>query len=307
MCLVSYSKKEQYSSKNKLNNFDNSPKWAYVEITSSCSHKCAWCYGGFNEDKQEYMSVEDFETLANKCVDIGIKQVTLSGGEPTEHPYFKEILAIACQHFTVNIATHGDWTEDFSGLLYLLGVKQVQFNYQGSKRHDGVHKVDSYQKQLESMKSVKKLGIDVVGTVTVGAYNLRDISDIFKELDTIGVSRLRVWEATGVGNKFRKELEAKQIFDHCTESAAKFGYTYIQSYDPIVEGDVGVKCLSLSKLYMYINSKCQVIYCGAVESELDKPFSDFKTDSPKEILTNYINYMDSKQRDKPYCAARSEE
>jgi len=210
MCLVSFSKERDYSSKSKLRGFDNTPKWAYIEITNACTHKCAWCYGGFNLDKSDYMSVSEFETLATKAKEIGITQITLSGGEPTEHPDFEEIMSIACKEFKVNIATHGDWSEDYSGLMLLFGVKQVQFNYQGSKRHDGVHKVISYDKQVKAMKAVKNLGIDVVGTVTVGAYNLKDINSIFKELDDIGVSRLRVWEATGLGNAFKKDKEAEE-------------------------------------------------------------------------------------------------
>lgn len=305
MCLVSFSKEQDYSSKAKLKNFDNTPKWAYIEITSSCSHKCAWCYGGFNEDKQDYMSVEEFQVVADKCKEIGIKQITLSGGEPTEHPNFAEILSIASKDFIVNIATHGDWKEDLSGLLLLFGVKQVQFNYQGSKRHDSVHKVTSYDNQVKAMRAVKKCGIDVVGTVTVGAYNLKEIKEIFKELDDLNVSRLRVWEATGHGNKFRKDKEATEIFKACEKEAKDLGYTYTQSYDPEYYGDIGVNCLSLSKLYMYINSRSQVIYCGAVPQLLDKPISDFKTDTSEAILDSYINTMNSMKKDKPYCAARS--
>lgn len=304
MCLVSFSKGQNYSSKTKLKNFDNKPKWAYIEITNSCSHKCAWCYGEFNLDKNDYMSVEDFQVVADKCLEIGIKQITLSGGEPTEHPYFASILSIACENFIVNVATHGDWKKDWSGLMWALGVKQVQFNYQGSKRHDKVHKVDSYRNQLQAMKSVKRLGIDVVGTVTIGAYNLKEVPEIFEELDQIGVSRLRVWEATGHGNKFRKDKEAVEIFNACEIEAKKLGYNYIQSYDPEYYGNIGVNCLSLSKLFMYINSEGQVVYCGAVPTLRDKPFSDFKTDTAKEILNNYIDNMDSMKGDKPYCAAR---
>jgi len=307
MCLVSFSKKDNYSSKNKLDGFDsNSPKWAYIEITNACSHKCAWCYGEFNLAKLDYMSVSEFETVLDKCLEIGIKQITISGGEPTEHPYFEEIMAIACIDFDVNIATHGDWKQDWSGLMMINGVKQAQFNYQGSKRHDGVHKVKSYDNQLKAMKAVKAVGIDVVGTVTVGEYNIKDISEIFKELDALEVSRIRVWEATGYGNVFMKNRSAKEIFEICQTEATKLGYGYTQSYDPVFEGDVGVQCLSLSKLYMYIKTDCSVIYCGAVPSERDNPFANFKTDSASDIKQSYIDYMDSKSCSTVYCMARED-
>ncbi len=304
MCLVSFSKEKSYSSKNKLKDFDNTPKWAYIEITNACSHKCAWCYGEFNLDKSDYMSVSEFETVVDKCIDIGITQITLSGGEPTEHPDFEEIMSIACMDFDVNIATHGDWKQDWSGLMMINGVKQVQFNYQGSKRHDGVHQVESYENQLQSMKAVKAVGIDVAGTVTIGEYNIKDISEIFKELDTLGVSRLRVWEATGYGSAFMKNRSAKEIFEVCQAEATKLGYDYTQSYDPVFDGDVGVACPSLSKLFMYIKADSSVIYCGAVPSERDKPFANFKTDSVEAIKTSYIQYMDLKNKGCAYCMAR---
>ncbi len=307
MCLVSFSKEKSYPSKNKLKDFDNTPKWAYIEITNACSHKCAWCYGEFNLDKADYMSVAEFETVVDKCIDIGITQITLSGGEPTEHPDFEEIMSIACMEFDVNIATHGDWKQDWSGLMMINGVKQVQFNYQGSKRHDGVHKVKSYDNQLQSMKAVKAVGIDVVGTVTVGAYNLKDVNDIFSELVALDVSRLRVWEATGYGNKFKKDKSAKDIFEVCQIEAIKLGYNFTQSYDPVFEGDVGVKCLSLSKLFMYIKADSSLIFCGAVPSERDKPYANFKTDKAIDIKQSYIDYMNSKSCGTAYCMARQNE
>jgi MoaA/NifB/PqqE/SkfB family radical SAM enzyme len=304
MCLVSFSKEKSYSSKNKLKDFDNTPKWAYIEITSACSHKCAWCYGEFNLEQWDYMSVSEFETIVDKCLEIGVKQITLSGGEPTEHPDFEEIMAIACMDFDVNVATHGDWKQDWSGLMMINGVKQVQFNYQGSKRHDGIHKVDSYDTQVQSMKAVKAVGIDVVGTVTVGSYNLKDINEIFLELDALKVSRLRVWEATGYGNKFRKDKSAREIFESCKVEAAKLGYNYTHSYDPVFDGDVGVACPSLSKLYMYIKADSNLIFCGAVPSERDKPFANFKTDAAADIKQSYLDYMDSKSCGTAYCMAR---
>jgi MoaA/NifB/PqqE/SkfB family radical SAM enzyme len=305
MCLVSFSKEKSYSSKNKLKDFDNTPKWAYIEITSACSHKCAWCYGEFNLEQWGYMSVSEFETIVDKCLEIGVKQITLSGGEPTEHPDFEEIMAIACMDFDVNVATHGDWKQDWSGLMMINGVKQVQFNYQGSKRHDGVHKVESYENQLQSMKAVKSLGvIDVVGTVTVGSYNLKDINEIFSELVALDVSRLRVWEATGYGNKFRKDKSAREIFEACKVEATKLGYNYTHSYDPVFDGDVGVACPSLSKLYMYIKADSSLIFCGAVPSERDKPFANFKTDTATNIKQAYLDYMNSKSCGDAYCMAR---
>lgn len=306
MCLVSFSKEESYSAKNKLTGFDlSSPKWAYIEITSACSHKCSWCYGGFNLDPSDFMTVSEFQTILEKCKEIGITQITLSGGEPTEHPDFYYIMELACADFDVHIATHGDWKEDFASQMMIQGVSQVQFNYQGSKWHNRIHGVDSYDAQIRSIQDVKGVRIDTVGTVTVGEFNLKNIPEIFSEIQALDIDRIRVWESTGYGNSFRKGKSAKEIFEICQNEASKLGYKFTQSYDPDFESEIGVKCLSLSKLFMYIKADSSILYCGAVPSLRDKPLANFKIHSAKEILDKYTTFIDSMSNEIPYCAARS--
>jgi len=304
MCLVSYSKRGEYSSKEKVDMFDGNPKWAYIDITSECSHKCAWCYGGFNEDKSSRMSFTDFKSLLSKLKEIGIHQVSITGGEPTEHPEFISFVAEATKNFMVHICSHGDWDRNWAEDLANLGVKQIQFNYQGSKRHDNVHQVlGSYLKQVVSMKQCINAGIETVGTVTVGAYNLKNIYNIFKELSEIGVTRLRVWETTGKGNKWRKDKQAKEIFEECTKAANKLGFDFIQSYDPEVNGDVNAHCPAKIKMFMYINSESELIFCPATDKLLDKPITSFKENSSRDILKHYKNFMDKITQG---CLAREE-
>ena len=308
MCQVSYSKQTEYGSKDKLKNFDGSPKWAFIEITSKCSHKCKWCYGGFNEDTSGEISIEDYKMLLLKLKKIGITQITLSGGEPTEHRYFDEILKLSSDGFVLNLVTHGDWKDsNLAVKLKESNVNQVQFNYQGKKHHDSIHGVaGSYDNQRRSIQLTKDVGIHVVGSLTVGKYNLDSTADVFNELVDLGADRLRVWETVGFGNKFRKDLEAKEIFDETTKRANNIGYNFIQSYDPLVKGDVGVSCLALSGLYMYINNKCEHIFCGAVVSQLKKPLSNMLTDSADTILENQRAFNIKHKRDKPYCMARDD-
>lgn len=308
MCLLTYSRKTEYSSKKKLDGFTGSPKWAYVEITSKCSHKCKWCYGGFDADLTNEMSLEDFTILLDRFKQLGITQITLSGGEPTEHSRFDAILEVAGKDFILNLVTHGDWLdENLTPKLVKANVKQVQFNYQGSKNHDSVHGVPgAYAKQLKSIIAVAKSPIEAVCCLTVGKYNLSQTESIFNEMVDLGVTRLRVWETTGFGNSFRQNLEAKEIFDKTTELANKLGFNYLQSYDPLVEGDVGVACLALSKLFMYVNYKGEHIFCGAVPSQLDKPISNLITDSIEDIHIHHDAFVKLHTRDKPYCMARED-
>ena len=294
MCLVSFSKEKSYSSKQKVDKFDGLPKWGYIDITSKCSHGCAWCYGGFNEDLNSEMSLNEFRTVLSKLKVMGLHQITITGGEPTEHPQFLEFVAEATKDFMVHVCSHGDWTQDWAKDLAKLGVSQIQFNYQGSKRHDNVHQVlGSYLKQVTAIKQSIKAGVETVGTVTVGAYNLKDIDSIFKEMSDLGVSRLRVWEATGKGNKWRKDKEAKEIFGICKNSASALGFNFVQSYDPDIVGDVNAHCPAQMQMFMYINSASELIFCPATDQLLNKPIASFKEDTYQAIQNKYSAFMSS--------------
>lgn len=305
MCLVSFSKNKEYSAKAKVVGSKPKLTWAVVDATSECSHGCAWCYGGFNDTKGVHVSVADFKVTMSKLKEMGIKQVTITGGEPTENPNILEMVAIATKDFMVHVNTHGGWDKNYADDFARLGVSQVQFNYQGSKRHDGVHQVlGSYIKQLIAIKQCLKAGLETVGTLTVGAYNLKDVDVIFKEMSDLGLERLRVWEATGKGNKWRKDKEAVEIFEICKDVASKLGFNFVQSYDPDFEGDVGTKCIPLSKVGVYIDAKSNLIFCPATEQLLDKPIASFLTDSAKTITTNFNNFVDKELLKGFRCLAR---
>jgi MoaA/NifB/PqqE/SkfB family radical SAM enzyme len=253
------------------------------------------------------MSLSDFRNVLAKLRVMGIHQVTITGGEPTEHPQFLEFVAEAAKYFMVHICTHGDWTKDYAQELSKLGVSQIQFNYQGSKRHDNVHQVlGSYLKQSIAIKQSIEAGLETVCTVTVGAYNLGDIDSIFKEISEFGVARIRVWEATGKGNKWRKDKEAKEIFERCKDSAGVLDYNFVQSYDPDITGDVNAHCPAQMQMFMYINSEAELIFCPATDQLLDKPIASFKTDTYDTIIRNYKSFMTAASKDGVVCLAREE-
>jgi len=304
MCLVSFSKSESYSAKNKLSKFNSkSPKWAYISIIDSCSHKCSWCYGNYNNHDYDIMSVKDFNIITDKLLDIGIKQITFSGGEPTEHPGFLELVSVADQKgFIIHIASHGEHLNKdlVDGLVKFKNVQQVQMNYQGSKRHDQIQG-SGYFEQTHAFRLLASAGIETVASITVGKYNIGDIDAIMKEADDLGTTRMRVIDATGRGVKWRK-MDLIELFDTCKTAANKLGYNYTLSYDPVYEGDITIPCVQLSNLFMDINTRGKLQYCGAVLPIIE--IIDFLNDSPEDILKAYKDINAEYSKGGIYCKAR---
>jgi organic radical activating enzyme len=307
MCLVAFSKQPVYSALKKLSSSVR-PAWAYLVICDDCSHRCPWCYGGFDQALSHKLSFENYRIILGKLKDMGVLQLTLAGGEPTEHPDFRRFISQAhAQGFLLHVATHGEHIDsDLAGFLKRNHVAQVQVNWQGKRHHDQVHGVPgAHEKATAALRHLVACGIETTASLTVGKYNLAHVAAIMQEAAELGVTRLRVWETTGRGTAYLKGLDVTAIFDHCREAARKLGYTHCLSYDPEYLGDVSVGCLQFADLYMYINAHGQLRFCGAVpDSEHYADFLD-PTQSAADIRQKYL------QRNKeilgdatPYCPAR---
>src|SRR5207248_250262 len=68
-----------------------------VEITSSCNLQCPMCYAASGPGGK-HLSLSDAKRSIDRLVEVeGRPEVLqLSGGEPTIHPQFDEILDYAC-------------------------------------------------------------------------------------------------------------------------------------------------------------------------------------------------------------------
>lgn len=84
-----------------------------IRITNKCRMQCSHCMIDGVSPKGEHMTKEIFLAalaFAEKC---GVRILLISGGEPTEHPDFAELLWIASRRFVgVMLATNGMWLDN---------------------------------------------------------------------------------------------------------------------------------------------------------------------------------------------------
>lgn len=72
---------------------------ASVELTDKCNLRCRYCYGAFAPERNTNLDYKDACRLFAALKERNVKQVELTGGEPTVNPYFDEILEEACKQF----------------------------------------------------------------------------------------------------------------------------------------------------------------------------------------------------------------
>ena len=79
-----------------------------IEVTDHCNLRCPTCYAGSGPERQTHRSLEQIESMLDRAVanEGEPSVIQISGGEPTVHPQFFEILKLARErpigHLMVN-------------------------------------------------------------------------------------------------------------------------------------------------------------------------------------------------------------
>jgi MoaA/NifB/PqqE/SkfB family radical SAM enzyme len=92
-------------------NNKNSLSECILEILSECNYKCKHCY----RQESEPLTTEQIFIIIDKLKRIGIKRLTILGGEPTLRKDLYDILEYAISNVKeVNIETNGSTKTFFS-------------------------------------------------------------------------------------------------------------------------------------------------------------------------------------------------
>lgn len=126
-----------------------------IEITSKCNERCIHCYIP-HENKDTNISSKLFYKTLKQCEEMGVMDITLSGGEPMAHPNFLEFLKEAKRKdFYVTVLSNLTLINDeiISELksTCLSGV-QVSLYSMDSKVHDSItHVPGSFEKTKQAI------------------------------------------------------------------------------------------------------------------------------------------------------------
>ncbi|MCB2289468.1 radical SAM protein [Clostridium sp. CS001] len=174
-----------------INNFidnDIDVVFCWLEITSYCNQKCIHCFMG-NELNKNKLDINSIRIIAKDLSEMGVKKVALTGGEPTLHPNFLEILDILNEfNFKIIILTNGlnisdEMITKFRQYNVITRIPLLGLE----KTHDRITGVSgAYKKCFNNINKLKNNSINLTITTTVMELNkneIEQIQDIADNLD----------------------------------------------------------------------------------------------------------------------------
>lgn len=165
----------------------SSPLSAYLELTSVCSNHCPGCGNVFADDRRSQpLSSVQWRNILVKLKPC-VQQIKLTGGEPTLHPEFGDIIA-AIRELDIPFVlfTNARWL-DSSSLIRLLrttpqcGGLLVSLHGSTAASHDAFTNVaDSFATTIANVQRAVEAGLSTTTSTVITRYNYAEIGDIVR-------------------------------------------------------------------------------------------------------------------------------
>jgi radical SAM protein with 4Fe4S-binding SPASM domain len=157
-----------------------------IEVTYNCPLSCIHCSSDANPKNQLSMTFEKCLEIINSALSIGVKEITLSGGEPFTWEGIIEIIAfLKSKGPTSSIYTTGncDNLDKLMKKLKTAGVDKLIFSLysDNENEHDRVtRKLNSYNNTLKAIKLAKSYNINTEIHFVALASNYKKLDGIVK-------------------------------------------------------------------------------------------------------------------------------
>ncbi|MCU8090197.1 radical SAM protein [Shewanella sp. SM20] len=272
----------------------------YLLLTRKCNLSCSHCIRSSTPYFTEMIDINLAFQIIDKLSFIRKESVMLiSGGEPTLHPSFYEIVEKSAKNFKkVVINTNG---LRFSQLKRVIDFKNVsiQISLDGDEEtHNGIRGEGTFKKTLTNINKLFELGINVTIASTVTKHNINSFNKLDLALSDVNFLYWNVKRVVGSGraddkddvtttawNRFVAKIRHEAANLRRLRVAPMFSETTIFNADDIAttakHSNLSAQNCGTGRSKLYINPNGTVYPCACMEEKIT---GDFKVDTTDEIL-----------------------
>lgn len=198
-----------------MDNMDFKPRLRHVNFTFSkhCNLRCKMCgytdgAAGFNE-----LDTKQVKDILRDCKELGLEDLTLSGGEPMMRNDIYDIISYAASiGVKTSMVSNGTLIdEDNVKKLIQSGLTTVIFSIEGfEETNDYIRGKGNFQKTINSFHIIKNFEdkLDVIKAgVVISKYNYKNLFDFTKFLfEDVGINAISY-------NPFDKNIMGAYLYE----------------------------------------------------------------------------------------------
>lgn len=179
------------------------PIYCVWEVTLACDLACRHCGSRAGKARPDELSTEEALDLAQQLVDLGIKEVTLIGGEAYLRPDWLQIIELFHrQGVTATMTTGGrGLTQELARDAASAGLSAASVSLDGLETvHDRLRGVKgSFQSALSAMANIREAGIKVYNNTQINRLSLPDLPQLLETIIAHGSSAWQIMLTVPMG------------------------------------------------------------------------------------------------------------
>ena len=180
------------------------PRNGVWEITLRCNLRCIHCGSSAGSARGEELSTDEAFAMADQLAEIGLPNMTVSGGEPLLRKDWHLIAKRLIDNgVTTNLITNGLLVnERVIEQAREAGLKNLVFSFDGVKDvHDLIRNVDgAYDKLLNAFDTCRREGYPFSVVSMVHGRNVGSLPEIYRVLRDRGAFAWQIQIGTPMGN-----------------------------------------------------------------------------------------------------------
>jgi GTP 3',8-cyclase len=163
--------------------FERAITYVRVSVTDRCDFRCVYCMAENMTflPKKELLTLEELDRLCSAFVDLGVRKLRLTGGEPLVRRNIISLFASLGRHLRtgrleeLTLTTNGSQLERYAAELYEHGVRRVNVSLDtlDPAKFQAITRWGKYDKVMAGIAVAKQAGLHV----KINAVALKGVND----------------------------------------------------------------------------------------------------------------------------------
>lgn len=191
-----------------------------IELTNSCNFFCSHCYKDAEPNKNVFLSKEVIKDIC-QVLSPYLYCMEITGGEPTIHPEFMEIIE-SVPVKDLRLITNGSILKNLSDSI-LIRFSSIQVSIYGSSCEEYRHysKNDKFQDVLEGIQKAITAGCKITAAIILRPNIIGRLEEYIFLLNKIGVRDIRFGVTLKIGRNNTSNSEWDLNYCQLVELAAE--------------------------------------------------------------------------------------
>ena len=168
--------------------FQRKISYVRVSVTDRCDFRCTYCMSEDMEflPKKDVLSLEELDRLCNTFIDLGVKKLRITGGEPLVRKNIMKLFSNLGKKIghgleELTLTTNGSQLEHYAKDLFDSGVRRVNVSLDSldRKKFKKITRIGNFEKVIKGIMTAKKVGLKIkINTVALKGVNDNEILEL---------------------------------------------------------------------------------------------------------------------------------